>query len=1530
MKRVTALIFFMLTAAGLAQPITVSTTNHTVPQLVNNVLINSPCVSATNITWRTGSNFGSVNGIGFFTNTNASFPMQTGVVLSTGNALSAAGPNTSELDEGNAAWTGDAALEATLAAAGISMTSANATVLEFDFTPISPNFSFDFIFASEEYGNFQCQFSDAFAFLLTNVNTGVTTNLAVVPGTNQPISVVTIRDFLYNSSCPSANPQYFQSYNGGSNAGSSAINFNGQTVLMNASATLTPNVPYHIKLVIADRSDYKSDSAIFIMGDSFNIGQDVLGQDHTVSNGTALCAGQSQVLSTGLSAATYSFSWTRNGVTLAGETGPSLTITTPGTYGVTYTNTVNNCQPVTDFVVVEAFNALNTPDPVNLYKCDSPAAMEVFDLSYNTNLISQQMSTPPVITFHASQVDADADANPLPVNYSSAGNQTVFVRIENASSGCYAVKSFQLLLTPSAVANPVNDQYLCARSKTLNNQFFQLHYALTPTILGSQSPDVYKVSYYASQTNAIAGTNALNATYTLLTNQMVYAKVENITDPSCFALTDFEVFILELPEVDDLEDVIVCESYALPQLTNGNYFTGPNGTGTPLFAGDLITETQTVYIFSQTTSTPSCRASSSFEVKILDPLTMSPQGGTYCGSHTLAPLAMGHYYTQPGGQGTIVPPGTVITESQTLYYYFITEEEPFCVIDTDFAVSILPSVEVGTFADVFDCTSYTLPALTVGKYYTQPGGQGQEIPAGTTLTTSQTVYVYASSGNATLACTDSAQFDVVIGFQTPPDVAQCEPYALPALPIGNYFTGPNGTGTQLNAGTVISQSQTVYIHIPQDGNCMGVISFDIAIAQPAADELPNVSVCDSFVLPALSNGTYYSGPNATGTQLNAGDVISQNQTIYIFAGDPGDCFNQKSFTVTIIPPPAIDSRSDIDVCHSYVLTQLSVGNYYTGPDGTGDMLPAGTVITQTTPVYIYALSNTTPPCAAQNMFTINIFSIEADQPANVTACDSYALPALTIGNYYTAPDGPYGTGTMLSAGTIITTSTTLYVFAESGGRINCTDENSFTITINNTPVLPALPNRFACNSYTLPELTLGGYFTQPDGQGTPLAAGTELTESQTVYVYAQTGTTPNCVANGSFQVTVFNVDQPADVTTCESYALPALTTGRYYTGPGGTGTQLQAGHVLTATQTVYVYATSPFQPYCSDETSFTVTIIDEPVAVAPPASLTKVCDEDGTNDGILNFDLQTLNESVLGTQSGDEFAVTYYETMADALAGTNAITSTQLTTVYVKVGNELAENCFNVRAINLTIYKLPEPTPTDGIICFDTETQTLLNPYTIHSGLSPVSHTFIWHDQNGNIVGHQASYTAVTPGLYTVTAINNATGCASEPVDVNVAPSEPALVTYTISPDFASSQSITVIATGTGDYEYMLDNGVWQDSNVFENVSSGMHIVTVRDKNGCGQVSSSALVINYPHFFTPNGDGYNDTWNINDLAGNENAKITIFDRYGKYLKTIEPGKSGWDGTYNGSVMPSTDYWFVVNYEDQGVPMEFKAHFSMKR
>ena len=99
---------------------------------------------------------------------------------------------------------------------------------------------------------------------------------------------------------------------------------------------------------------------------------------------------------------------------------------------------------------------------------------------------------------------------------------------------------------------------------------------------------------------------------------------------------------------------------------------------------------------------------------------------------------------------------------------------------------------------------------------------------------------------------------------------------------------------------------------------------------------------------------------------------------------------------------------------------------------------------------------------------------------------------------------------------------------------------------------------------------------------------------------------------------------------------------------------------------------------------------------------------------------------------------------------------------------------------------------------------------------------------------------------------------------------------------------------------------------------------------GCGELSTTIRIIDYPKFFTPNNDGYNDYWNIPDLVDQETSKIEIFDRYGKLLKEISPKGQGWDGTLNGQPLPSTDYWFKVFFEEDGIPKEFKAHFSLKR
>jgi gliding motility-associated-like protein len=153
-----------------------------------------------------------------------------------------------------------------------------------------------------------------------------------------------------------------------------------------------------------------------------------------------------------------------------------------------------------------------------------------------------------------------------------------------------------------------------------------------------------------------------------------------------------------------------------------------------------------------------------------------------------------------------------------------------------------------------------------------------------------------------------------------------------------------------------------------------------------------------------------------------------------------------------------------------------------------------------------------------------------------------------------------------------------------------------------------------------------------------------------------------------------------------------------------------------------------------------------------------------------------------------------------------------------------------------------------------------------------------------------------------------------------------------VSNYFEDDQIITVIAQGQGNYAYQLDYGPLQDSNVFTDVAAGLHTITVVDKNGCGPSMSdpNILVINYPKFFTPNNDGYHDTWNIVGLKDQLDAKIFIFDRYGKLIVQINPSLDGWDGTYNGQELPSTDYWFTVDYHENDVPRQFKAHFSLKR
>ena len=146
--------------------------------------------------------------------------------------------------------------------------------------------------------------------------------------------------------------------------------------------------------------------------------------------------------------------------------------------------------------------------------------------------------------------------------------------------------------------------------------------------------------------------------------------------------------------------------------------------------------------------------------------------------------------------------------------------------------------------------------------------------------------------------------------------------------------------------------------------------------------------------------------------------------------------------------------------------------------------------------------------------------------------------------------------------------------------------------------------------------------------------------------------------------------------------------------------------------------------------------------------------------------------------------------------------------------------------------------------------------------------------------------------------------------------------------------SIEVFASGLGDYEYALEeSGPYQDSNRFTNLPIDDYRVFVRDKNGCGIVSepveADLTLDGFPKFFTPNGDGVNDTWQyIPPPSGlNPIRELHIFDRYGKLLAQIDPRSQGWNGTFNGRPLPASDYWFRAVDDNNKV---LQGHFSLKR
>jgi gliding motility-associated-like protein len=170
--------------------------------------------------------------------------------------------------------------------------------------------------------------------------------------------------------------------------------------------------------------------------------------------------------------------------------------------------------------------------------------------------------------------------------------------------------------------------------------------------------------------------------------------------------------------------------------------------------------------------------------------------------------------------------------------------------------------------------------------------------------------------------------------------------------------------------------------------------------------------------------------------------------------------------------------------------------------------------------------------------------------------------------------------------------------------------------------------------------------------------------------------------------------------------------------------------------------------------------------------------------------------------------------------------------------------------------------------------------------------------------------------------------CCSLSIHFEVAISVAPFIDRIETSDWTNNEnSITAITSNSGSFEYSLDNETFQEESTFNNLAPGVYTIYVQDKLGCGFFQKEVWLLYYPYFFTPNNDGYNDTWFVANSENEPELKIYIYDRYGKLIKYLDGQDKSWDGMYNGNQAVSSDYWFVVNRQDGRT---HRGHFTLKR
>ncbi len=704
----------------------------------------------------------------------------------------------------------------------------------------------------------------------------------------------------------------------------------------------------------------------------------------------------------------------------------------------------------------------------------------------------------------------------------------------------------------------------------------------------------------------------------------------------------------------------------------------------------------------------------------------------------------------------------------------------------------------------------------------------------------------------------------------------------------------------------------------------------IEVCQTAATYNLDLSSLDTQVLAAQAAADFNIRYFATQTDADANTNVLAQSTIFnggattvyarIFNTQNSLCYDTTSFDVVVKKAPELGTVADWVVCdddtdglytfdlatkdaevlngEDPLLFDVAYFPTQADADAATNALPTNYINTLASETIFYRVQNSTyPDCFETGSFAVEVVGqVIANQPNNLEACDddddgistfdltvqeaqiigSQSASAIAVSFHASQTNADSNTNPLNTASYTNTApyQETVYVRVSNASDTSCYDTTTFDVLIYDTPVVHQISDWLICddNNDGLHNFD----FSLKDAEILGALNATDYTIS-----YHEN-----------------QIDADTDVNAI---------AGVYQN--------------TSNPQTIYFRVENNSNTTCSDTGSFAIQVFDEPTAFQPSDVI--ICDTNET--GLYQFNLSEKDNEVLNGQDGAVYEVSYHASELDAMNNNHVLSSTNYSNmqmnevIYARVQHRQVTDCYAVNHFSLFINPLPDPGLEEiYVICPDSP------DLQIDGG---AFESWEWRNSEGNVIGNQQTQNIVELGTYTLVFTQTTNGILCEKTVAFEVVSSGAPDSFTVDTSGLSDNIIVMVdAVGIGDFEYSIDGENYQTDNQFE-VFPGSYTVYVRDPFECRTLSQDIVAMGYEKFFTPNGDGVHENWNVIGTELFPDARLYIYDRYGKLLGQISPQGPGWDGSYLGRPLPSSDYWFKFEYGEGEV---FTGHFALKR